>query len=748
VVVAEGDRVLRIAGLGQRKAGAPEPVTEDTVFAAGSVTKMFTAVALALAVGEGKLAFEDRPRRFVPEFRLRDPEADAKLNLIDLLAHRSGLDRSDGTWLYVPFTQAELFQLAGRAMPAAKLREKFIYNNTMVTLAGEVVARAYGTSYERLLGERVLAPLGMQASTLTRAALLASSNHAEGYAGAASAVKPVKAADLSAVVAAGGLNSTARDLGAWLRFLNERGQSANLRIAPAAFARLFERHSADGGYGLGFYLETRRGLLVAHHPGNVPGYTAEIALVPEKALAMALLTNQDNSALAAVAMELFWALVVSPELPHARTAPAAPPPAASGLPIAAERLVGHYFSNDDLAVEVKQADGALALLIPGAPPLPMKPLGVNLYELVGSGGFAMSAFQSEAMPGRIAAALKKPPSQPGGDIPLLKRDAAWLARARAQHGAPHAALIGAYRSPDRRLTMEIVPWKGGVALNIVGEPPRLLLEAGRDLFLLEGRPATHRLELRRSGSNAVVGFTLGEPGAKQEMAADGAAPTKDAARGREILERAAAAAGGTEALDRLGSLTAIGRAAAPAQGIEGRAEDRIVPGKRAQLIELGAFGKALSTRSWTGEKGGTSIWIDGARAELTGKALAAQRFFAVPHTLYRWKQRFAEVAATGETVVNGENAFVVEVTPPGLAASKLYVSTSSSLILREEHPAYIGDQVLNAANGVDYSDYRAVRGVKTPFAATVVFPILGRIELAYERVTFDTPIDPRVFEEP
>src|SRR5687768_14328285 len=76
IVVAHGDRIVRIAGLGQRSADKPEPVTEDTVFQIASVTKHFTAIAVALAVSEGKMAFEDHPRHFVPSFKLKDPEAD------------------------------------------------------------------------------------------------------------------------------------------------------------------------------------------------------------------------------------------------------------------------------------------------------------------------------------------------------------------------------------------------------------------------------------------------------------------------------------------------------------------------------------------------------------------------------------------------------------------------------------------------------------------------------------------------
>src|SRR5262249_9676540 len=147
--------------------------------------------------------------------------------------------------------------------------------------------------------EQLLAPLGMRSSTLTLDGLTAAPNRAVGYErSAAGAAKPAKLADLASVAPCGALNTTARDMGAWLVFLNSRGQAGKgPHIAPAAFARVFEAHQPTGpnsSYGLGFFLETRSGVLVANHGGYVPGYTAEVVHVPERALSFALLTNQDN----------------------------------------------------------------------------------------------------------------------------------------------------------------------------------------------------------------------------------------------------------------------------------------------------------------------------------------------------------------------------------------------------------------------------------------------------------------------
>jgi CubicO group peptidase (beta-lactamase class C family) len=502
IVVAHRDRIVRSTGLGQRNLETGEPVTEDTVFAVGSVTKQFTAVAMALAVSEGKMAFEDHPRRYVPSFHLQDPEADANLNMIDLLAHRSGLDRSDVVFLSAPFTQAELFELASRSEPAARFRAKHLYNNIMVALAGASVAAAYGTTYERFLTERLLAPLGMRSSTLTVEALTASPNSASGYVRTATGeTRPAKRTDSAGIAPAGALNSTARDMGAWLLFLNSHGQLAP-RIQPAVYSRIFEPHqqiSATIFYGLGFYLESALGLLISEHGGAWPGYAAQVYHVPERALSFALLTNQDNSELAVISKALFWQIVLRPELPTA-AAPAAPQP--------------------------------------------------------------------------------------------------------------------------------------------------------------------------------------------------------------------------------------------------------VLSGKKAERIELGACGKiAVKLHAVTNERESVETWPD-QKVSATGTAHKAAIFFAVPHPLSRWTERYAAVAAFGETVVNGENAFLIEVTPHGLAPARLYISATSFLILREEIPVYVGDRLAPTSKATDYSDYRIVNSVRMPFGVAVTREVLGSITLTYERISLDQPLDPAVFSAP
>src|SRR5262245_35505633 len=76
VVIVRGDEVIYLKGHGVRELGSDRPVTPDTLFAIASLTKAFTATAIAILADDGKLAWDDRVRRHVEFFRLADPLAD------------------------------------------------------------------------------------------------------------------------------------------------------------------------------------------------------------------------------------------------------------------------------------------------------------------------------------------------------------------------------------------------------------------------------------------------------------------------------------------------------------------------------------------------------------------------------------------------------------------------------------------------------------------------------------------------
>ena len=164
VAIVKDDNVIFEGGFGWRDVERKLPVTAETLFAIGSCTKAFTAMAAVMSQDAGKLSLDDSPKKHLSYFKLQDPEADAKVTLRDLLDHSSGLMRSDMVHYPGVLSREEVIKVAGLAKPTANLREEFQYQNTMYSAAGEVVAKANGTTWERYIEERIFNPLGMKSS--------------------------------------------------------------------------------------------------------------------------------------------------------------------------------------------------------------------------------------------------------------------------------------------------------------------------------------------------------------------------------------------------------------------------------------------------------------------------------------------------------------------------------------------------------------------------------------------------------
>src|SRR5215212_6565263 len=321
LVIVKDDRVVYSRGLGLKDVARNLPVTPDTLFAIGSSSKAFTAMAAAMSADDGKLSLTDSPKKVLPYFKLRDPEADAKITIIDLLSHRSGIDRTDLSMVSGQLSREELIKVAGLAKPSAKLGEKFLYQNVVFAAAGEIVARAQGTTWDAFIRERIFKPLGMKDSNTTVAETLKSKDYALGYTynDETKETKNVPMREIGAAAPAGAINSSARDMAQWLRLMLAGGVFEGKRlVSEKNFKELVEPHNKIAGnisYGLGWFLREWNGHKVVEHGGNIDGFNATVALMPDQHLGFALLTNVSASPIAPFAMETVWSnFVGKPEV--------------------------------------------------------------------------------------------------------------------------------------------------------------------------------------------------------------------------------------------------------------------------------------------------------------------------------------------------------------------------------------------------------------------------------------------------
>ena len=313
VAAVRGGQVELAGGWGLRDREAGLPVTQDTLFAIGSVTKAFTATTVGALVDEGLLEWNQPLRDYVPGVRLQDPIASDRLTIVDLLSHRSGLPRHDLTWLGHPGrSRAEIVRRL-RFLPLSRdLREQIQYCNLGYLVAGHVVEALSGVPWEDFTRGRLLGPLGMRRTNLSVDEMLADDDHSAAYTRRDGVIAEVPQRPLPAMAPAGAINSSAADMARWLLAQLAGGQLDGVTVMSAATAkRQLTPHMLmpDSGevpgltlhaYGLGWAIGRYREHKIAMHDGGIDGFTTHCALLPDDGIGVAVMTNTSASMMHAV----------------------------------------------------------------------------------------------------------------------------------------------------------------------------------------------------------------------------------------------------------------------------------------------------------------------------------------------------------------------------------------------------------------------------------------------------------------
>lgn len=420
--IVQNDRVIYRHGFGQRDVGNDLPVTPQTLFAIGSSTKAFTAMTMLMSEDDGKLKLSDSPKKYLPYFHLQDLDADARITLGDLLCHRSGLARTDMLWAAGVLTPEQLIRALGDVKPTAKFGEKFQYQNLMFMTAGQIVGKVQGASWPKVVERRILKPLGMKRSDTSVQAMLRSDDHALGYAWDAEKgeYKQLPMREVAAVAPAGAINSNVDDMAKWVQFMLDGGVWHGKRlISEKSFAELTVPRITVAGemkYGYGWFLRNWHGHTVVEHGGNIDGFNAEVALMPDQHLGFVMLTNVSASSLGETAQATVWQnLVGAPSTPEPTTVTQPAPDTATAA--ALKELVGPYKpARVPVTFEVAVRDGKVALVVPGQPAYPLVAKAKDSYALAGlpnEFGFLVHRDNTGKISG---ATLKQPAAQ--GDLEL------------------------------------------------------------------------------------------------------------------------------------------------------------------------------------------------------------------------------------------------------------------------------------------------------------------------------------------
>jgi len=317
VAVVKDGQVVAAKGYGVRKLGEAAPVTPRTLFGIASNTKIFTAVALAILVDEGRLAWDDRVVDRLPGFQMSDAYVTREMRIRDLLCHRSGLGLGAGDLLFFPGTdlssQDILYRL--RFVPlATSFRSAYAYDNILYTVAGELIRQVAGQPWATFIRERIFVPLAMTDSRTSILDVRPGEDVVAPHALDEGRLVPLAHEGLDNSAPAGAIVSSARDLAKWVTVLMNKGDLGNgrrlfsetqarelwapltLTPVPDPPAPLAEMRAHFSAYAMGEGLRDYRGQFMVSHTGGLQGMVSMVTMFPERRLAVIVLTNQEVAA--------------------------------------------------------------------------------------------------------------------------------------------------------------------------------------------------------------------------------------------------------------------------------------------------------------------------------------------------------------------------------------------------------------------------------------------------------------------
>lgn len=307
VAIVKDGKVIHAKGYGVRSLRTKEPVNEHTFFGIASNSKAFTAAGLGMLVDEGKLKWDDKVVDIIPGFKLYNPYVTQEFTVRDLLTHRSGLGLGAGDLMIFPdsnrVTKAELIHNMRYLKPVSGFRTKFDYDNLLYIVAGEVLAKVSGMSWEDFIETKIMRPIGMTESSADYPRLKDKNNSIDAHTSIDGKLTVISKGFPEISNAAGGIWSNVTEMSKWaIMQMNggKYGQDLNKKLFSAeVHQEMWSPQTIIAGspfnsYGLGWFLGSVNGKLQVSHTGGLSGIVTQVTLIPEMKLGIIVLTNQES----------------------------------------------------------------------------------------------------------------------------------------------------------------------------------------------------------------------------------------------------------------------------------------------------------------------------------------------------------------------------------------------------------------------------------------------------------------------
>ncbi len=422
--VIEHGRLAYARGYGAADLATGRQIDTRTVFNLASMSKSFTAAAIALLVRDGTIGLEDDIRRWLPAL----PDYGRTIRIRHLLHHTSGLRNHMALAAFQPGAPlpsheealALVFRQSGLNFEPGSRHQ---YESPNYVLLAEIVTRASGRSFERFLRERIFMPLGMTDTGFASPAL--ARVYAPGAGGGFVLNERVNGARGSS-----NLLSSLRDFATWLTALDSDRLAPGLLRDMMAGTRLNDGSPVSYSYGLSVSRDHEgvAGLNMIAHGGQTAAWRSQFNYFPGRGFGVVILCNAANAPPRQAAQAAVEAWVGA-----GFTRPPAPAPAVN-VPLSPEdaaRFAGTWLDPAADDIRLFSAEGGRLNFVYGGRPYPLEHRGNGRFSLGTLGEFRFSdGSMIETGPNQPAIAFTRQPAAP----PVAPADFAGTYRSRDVDG--------------------------------------------------------------------------------------------------------------------------------------------------------------------------------------------------------------------------------------------------------------------------------------------------------------------------
>ena len=311
VAIILDNQVVYMKGFGVRKVGENVLVDPQTVFQVASVSKPITTTVIAALVAEQVVEWDSCVNTLDPSFQLQDPWITSQVTLKDFLSHRGGLPDHAGDLLEdVGFDQSSiLYKL--RFAPLTQFRAQYAYTNFGFTEAALAAAKAAHLSWDELVYQKLIAPLGLTSTSTRYADFIKRANRADLHVIRGNVAKSLYKRNPDAQSPAGGISTNMQDFTKWMTLQIAEGEYQGTQMISQEAVKQTHLPAITRGenqfYGLGWNVSyNHRGNPVVSHLGLFDlGTEASVHLIPNEKFGIAVFVNASRTGLAEAIISIF-----------------------------------------------------------------------------------------------------------------------------------------------------------------------------------------------------------------------------------------------------------------------------------------------------------------------------------------------------------------------------------------------------------------------------------------------------------